>query len=186
MIEHIVAVDADSGIANETGIPWDLPGDIEHFRGHIVGKTLLMGRATYEHIMRARAKAGRVGAPGLYVYVATSASAEQLHPPLKSQWGETVPDLSLFMEQHEPHDLVVCGGADIYAATLPYADRLLITRLHESFGCTKFYPKELGGFALSEAKENLFGPEIPHTLEIWKRQPAETKEGSYAKHNLAA
>ena len=63
MIRAIAAVDDRLGISTDTGIPWDVPADVTHFRELTTGATVLMGYATYAEFADAM--------PGRTNYVAT-------------------------------------------------------------------------------------------------------------------
>lgn len=130
MIEHIVAIDSQNGIARENTIPWDIPEDIQFFRDFIQDKRLLVGRKTYEEIGRAI---------GSYMYILTS--AESLRPPLDEKRGEIITNLPLFMKRNGDEPLVVIGGQDLYTDTLAFAGRLHVTRVADDWGCDRFYPE---------------------------------------------
>ena len=51
-ISLIVAMDRHALIGTKDGLPWHLPADLERFRRITTGKTVIMGRATHEHIGR--------------------------------------------------------------------------------------------------------------------------------------
>ncbi len=109
-------------------LPWHLPADLAHFRRLTLDKTILMGRRTWEslpgllprrrHLVLTRNLAFR--APGA-VPVATLAEA------LTAADGES--------------ELMVVGGAALYALTLPLAECFHLTRIHAAVaGDTRFPP----------------------------------------------
>src|SRR5579875_1243025 len=52
LISLVVAI-ADNGVIGRAGaLPWHLPDDLKHFRALTLGKSVLMGRRTYESIGR--------------------------------------------------------------------------------------------------------------------------------------
>lgn len=119
----VVAV-ADNGVIGRAGaLPWRLKSDLAHFRALTMGHPLLMGRKTYESI--GRPLPGRTSivvtrdrafaAPGIVV-------AATLKAALEAARGDAL--------RRGADAIMVIGGADIYAQTLPLAARLEITRVH--------------------------------------------------------
>jgi len=119
----IVAV-ADNGvIGNNNTLPWRLPEDMRHFKRVTLGKPVVMGRKTFESIGKPL--------PGRTNIVITRNTAFQ------AAGVEVVSSLPAALELALPiarrdgvEETVVIGGADIYRAALPQADRLYLTEIH--------------------------------------------------------
>jgi dihydrofolate reductase len=120
-VSLIVAMGRDLVLgAAEGGIPWDLPRDREHFRAYTAGKWLLLGRLTYQEmdgwfgdrrpIVLSRASGWRPAPPGHRV-------------------SSSLPQAIKLAACEGAAELVVCGGASVYAAALPFADRLVLTEI---------------------------------------------------------
>lgn len=119
-----VVARAENGVIGIDGaLPWRLPGDLRHFRQLTMGKPVIMGRKT--HLSIGKPLEGRDNivvsrdkffeAEGVYVKGSVKAAlslAAQL--AAKRQTGE----------------IMVIGGAQIYAATLPYVRRIYLTEVH--------------------------------------------------------
>ena len=52
MISLIAAVSKNGVIGKENALPWYLPEDLKHFKLLTIGKTVLMGRKTFESILK--------------------------------------------------------------------------------------------------------------------------------------
>jgi dihydrofolate reductase len=129
---HVAAV-AENGVIGERGkLPWRLKSEMGHFRRVTMGKPVVMGRKTYQSI--GRPLVGRTNivvsrdrsfaAPG--VLVAPSAEAA-----LTAARGDAL--------RRGAAEIIVIGGAEIYAQTMALADRLVITRVHlQPPGDTRF------------------------------------------------
>src|SRR5690606_10330579 len=106
---------SDSG-----GIPWDLPRDRAHFRERTAGRWLLVGRRTYLEME---------GWFGERVpIVLTRQPGFRPHHPGHRVAASPAAALAL-ARAGGAGELLVCGGAQVYAATLPLADRLVLTRI---------------------------------------------------------
>lgn len=124
----IAAISADGFISKGQGVPWDLPADRAHFRGCTQNKWLLLGRRTYEEMLG-------WFEDGHHALVLTrNPKFEVLHGGAVSSVPEA---LRLAQGQRE---LVCCGGAEVYAAALPHAHRLVITQVHQILGGGLAFP----------------------------------------------
>ena len=113
----VVAV-ADNGvIGHRNRLPWHLPADLAHFKRITLGKPILMGRRTWESL------------PGLL---------PQRHhivltrdPDYRAQGCTLVGSLDeAIAAAGDAPELMVVGGATLYAETLPLASRLYLTQVH--------------------------------------------------------
>jgi dihydrofolate reductase len=104
----------DGVIGAGGGLPWRLPEDLALFRELTTGSTVVMGRRTWESLpVRFRPLPGRTNV------VLTS----------DRRWSEEGARRAESVEQvlAEHGSLWVIGGGAVYAAFLPYADRLVVT-----------------------------------------------------------
>lgn len=125
----LVAAVAENGvIGNGPDIPWQIPGEQAEFKALTLGHTLLMGRTTFESIGRPL--------PGRTTIVLTR------DPGWSFDGVLVVHDVvdALAEAAALPGDLMVAGGAQVYAAALPFADEQVITRVHLSPEGDAHYP----------------------------------------------
>ena len=52
IISHLVAVSNNNVIGKNNDLPWKLKRDLQHFKNYTTGKTIVMGRKTFESIGR--------------------------------------------------------------------------------------------------------------------------------------
>lgn len=115
-ITLIAAVARNGVIGRDGGIPWRLPGEQRRFKEATVGHVLVMGRGTFESIGRAL--------PGRTTVVVTRDAAWPA-PDGVLVAGDVESALQQAADIDE--EVYVAGGAAVYAAALPRADRLLMT-----------------------------------------------------------
>jgi dihydrofolate reductase len=114
----LVAAVAENGvIGNGPEIPWRIPGEQAEFKELTMGHTLVMGRTTFESIGRPL--------PGRTTIVLTRDPTWSAEGVLAASSIEE----ALRMAAGLSGDVMVAGGAQVYAAALPYADRQVITRV---------------------------------------------------------
>jgi dihydrofolate reductase len=114
-ITIIAAVAANGVIGRDGDLPWRLPGEQARVKRLTMGHVLLMGRRTYESIGRPL--------PGRVTVVVTRQPDWQAEGVIVARSIDEAVDLAA--AQGRPID--VFGGADVYVAMLPRADRMVIT-----------------------------------------------------------
>jgi dihydrofolate reductase len=127
----IVVAAADNDVVGVHGdLPWRIRADLQHFRQLTMGHALLVGRVTYESILRMN------GGPlaGRHTVVLTRhtdvalADGVTLAHTLDDAW-EVAEKLRA---NHGQDRFFVAGGAQVYAETLPRVDQIFLTRVHRS------------------------------------------------------
>jgi len=129
-ITLVVAVATNGVIGRDGALPWRLSTDLRRFKAATLGKPIVMGRKTFESIGRAL--------PGRHNIVLTRSLNWQASDPAVS----VVPDWSAVLAAAGPvAEIMVIGGAEIYALALPFAERILLTEVQgEVHGDTRFPP----------------------------------------------
>ena len=125
-ISIIVAMAENNVIGHKQQLPWHLPHDLQHFKSTTLGKPIVMGRKTYEAI--GRPLPGRRN-------IILSTQAEYAVDGV-----EVYPNIHTVLDTlHNAPEIMIIGGAQIYAAFLPHTTRLYITHVHTDIeGDTRF------------------------------------------------
>ena len=122
----IVARARNGVIGKDNAMPWKIPGEQAYFKRLTMGHPIVMGRKTWESIGRPLPGRRSIVVSRDPAYIA--AGAERA--------GSLDEALALAGDAPE---VFVIGGAQLYAAALPRADRLLITEIDHDFdGDTSF------------------------------------------------
>lgn len=154
----LVAAVADNGvIGTGSEIPWRIPGEQAEFKALTLGHVLLMGRATYDSIGRPL--------PGRTTIVLTRDpdwSAEGVHV------AHDVAD-ALALADGFPGDVMVAGGAQVYAATLDVADQQVLTEVHLTPDGDITYPDFDRDVWIETRRESRDG----YDRVWWERTPAD-------------
>ena len=132
-IALIVAMAENRVIGRAGDLPWRIPADLKHFKSVTMGKPIVMGRRTYESIGRPL--------PGRLNIVVTRDESRR--------WDgvETAKDFDAALtlarqraEEDGVSEVTVIGGAELYRAALPQADRIYLTRIHETVDGDTVFP----------------------------------------------
>jgi dihydrofolate reductase len=102
-------------------LPWHLPEDLAHFRAVTAGKAVLMGRKTWDSLPR-KPLPGRVNLI-LSRSVADVAGA-MTFPAVSS--------LKTWCKASDVSELVVIGGAQLYASFIAEADELWVSHIDQA------------------------------------------------------
>ena len=127
MISLIVAVSTNNVIGADGDLPWRLSDDLKRFKAATMGKPIVMGRKTYESIGRPL--------PGRQNIVITRQG------DFTADGCDVVQSTAEAVEVAEGADeIMVIGGSQIYAAFLPLAERIYLTRVHTEADGDLFFP----------------------------------------------
>jgi len=121
----IAAMSENRVIGSGNQIPWHLPEDFKWFKRMTTGQVIVMGRKTFESI----------GKP-LPNRTTLVLSRSDLSIP-GVQVVHRIEDIDL---GHETRDVFICGGAEIYAETLPRCSDLYLTLVKRTVAGDKFFP----------------------------------------------
>lgn len=128
LISLIWAMDRNRLIGCNNALPWKFPADMAWFRKSTMGKPVLMGRKTFDSIGRPL--------PGRINLVLTRQKNLQI------EGCTTISDLDeLTTLSNDSKEIMVMGGAEIYALLLDQADRLYITEIDGEFEGDAWFPE---------------------------------------------
>jgi dihydrofolate reductase len=127
-IHLIAAITAQGVIGNKQSLPWYIPEDLKHFKKITSGKTILMGRRTYEAIGRPLPNRENL----------------VLDAEKKPIAGATVCgslDEALTWAKKQGKELYVIGGANVYAQMLPMVDVMHLSQVKKYYPGDVYFPE---------------------------------------------
>lgn len=127
MISLIVAASTNNVIGNDGELPWRLSDDLKRFKAVTMGKPIVMGRKTFESIGRPLPGRQNIVITRQGNYVANGCDVVQSMEQAVDVAGGA-------------DEIMVIGGSEIYAAFLPIADRIYLTRVHTEVEGDAFFP----------------------------------------------
>jgi dihydrofolate reductase len=124
----IAAVAADDVIGRNNALPWHLPADLAHFKRLTLDQTIVMGRRTWDSL------------PGLLPrrrHIVLSRD-----PQFHAAGAVVVNSLAAALDAAGAvPEVLIVGGAALYAETLPLAERLCLTRIHAQLDGDAWFPR---------------------------------------------
>jgi dihydrofolate reductase len=157
----IVAAIADNGvIGRDNRLIWRLRSDLKRFRAITMGKPVIVGRLTWESIGRPL--------PGRDMIVLTT------DPTYTAEGVVVAHTLPKAMERglasarrRDAAEIIVAGGAKVYAQALPLAARLYLTRVHaEPEGDALFPSFDPTQFRETAREDHPAGPDDEHPFSF--------------------
>lgn len=132
MIITILNADKEYGIGKKNGLLFSLPLDMKFFRDTTRGHTVCMGENTLLSFPGSKPLKDRLN-------IVLSKENEYDYPNVK-----VVHDFDTFLKEikkySENEDVYIVGGASIYRQTLPYVDKVLLTKVNAVGGAEVFFP----------------------------------------------
>lgn len=156
----MVAAVAENGVIGaDADIPWKISEDFQHFKATTMGHVLVMGRTTHEGIGRPL--------PGRTTVVL---SRDQDYAPEGVEVAHSITDAlaladRLLEGQPDDRQVMVGGGAAVYAAAMPYADEQVISEIPLSPEGDTHYPE----FSPKRWHEVRREPREGFTIVWWER-----------------
>jgi len=128
MLSLIAAVAENGVIGNKGALPWRLPDEMAHFRRTTLGKPVVMGRRTFESLRRPLPRR---------LNVVVTRNPDFAAPP-NVKLARSL-DQALVLAAEAP-EVVVIGGAAVYAEALPATRRIYLTRVYTRPAGDVYFP----------------------------------------------
>ena len=161
MISIIAAVSDDYGIGKNNDLLWNIPEDLKRFKRLTYGKTVIMGKKTWESLPK-KPLSGRkniVITDIPYENIDNAVTAYSIEDAL-SKCGDN-------------EDVFIIGGGSIYRQFMPLAGRLYITHVHRSVPADIYFPEiDVNTWKIVEKDESGSNKNdtIPYTYIIYERK----------------
>lgn len=155
-IKIIVAMDDNNGIGKDNQLMWNIKEDMKHFRDTTMGKTIVMGRKTFESI----------GKPlkGRKNIVLTSSDRG-----IEDVWIANSVESILNYHKPSKEDIYIIGGEQIYKSFIPHADKLIVTHVQGSYDADTYFPK-IDIETWKEYRTKIVKSDTPITISYYKRK----------------
>lgn len=126
MLSLIVAVAENGVIGRDNALPWHISEDLRYFKQVTSGKTVIMGRKTYQSIGRPL--------PNRTNIVITR------DPGFTAEGVVVAHSLEEALTQAVAGEAVVIGGSSLFEDALKRADRFYLTEIHRAYDGDVHFP----------------------------------------------
>ncbi|OZB95111.1 dihydrofolate reductase [Paenibacillus sp. XY044] len=150
----IWAMGSNGVIGRDNKLPWRLPRDMAFFKEKTMGKTVLMGRKTWESF-------GGKPLPGRDNVVLTR------DKDYEAPGAQIIHTIEEAVELGKNEEIMVIGGAEIYYKLLAVADCLIVTRIDETFEGDTYFPEvDFGDWTLQEEIKGITDEKNPYSYRF--------------------
>lgn len=129
MISLIVAASENNAIGKNNQLLWHLPNDLKYFKNITWGMVVIMGRKTFVAVNRPLP--GRVN-----IVIST-----QENWKAENVWtAKNLADALNLAATTNCQEIFIIGGGEIYKQSMEMADKIYMTRVHETIDGDTFFP----------------------------------------------
>ncbi|WP_085697881.1 dihydrofolate reductase [Pseudomonas sp. B26(2017)] len=160
----IAALGENRVIGVDNSMPWHLPGDFKYFKATTLGKPIIMGRKTWDSL-------GRPLPGRLNIVVSRQQDlvleGAEVYPSLEA----AVVRAEAWAKEQGVDELMLIGGAQLYAQGLAQADRLYLTRVALSPEGDAWFPEfDLNQWKrVSNVPNPAEGDKPAYNFEVWEK-----------------
>jgi len=130
MLSIIVAIANENVIGKDNQLIWHLPEDLKRFKEITSGHKIIMGRKTFESL-------GRVLPNRKHIIL-----CNDMEMNIENENVEVLDDISKLDKYiNSDEECFVIGGATIYKLLMPYANKMYITKINQSFEGDVWFPE---------------------------------------------
>ncbi len=130
MLSIITAIGKNNELGKDNKLIWHIPEDLKRFKALTTGKTIIMGRKTFESLGRILPNRKHIILTKNKEYRVENAMVEIV---------TDIADIKRYIETEEEN--FVIGGASVYKILMPYAKKMYITKIDEEFIADAFFPE---------------------------------------------
>jgi dihydrofolate reductase len=130
----VVAIGENGVIGRNGKLPWRLKSELQHFKRLTLNHPVIMGRKTFQSLKRPLPERTNI-------VLTRRAGEAQAGVIYASDLDEALALARADAEARGVDAIMVIGGSDVFARTLPVADRLELTRVHASPEGDVWFPK---------------------------------------------
>lgn len=129
----VAAIGENNVIGREGQLPWHLRSDLQHFKRLTINRPVVMGRRTFESL-------GKPLKDRTNIVITRDLSLRAPGAVLATGIDAALDFAGSDAKRRGVDEIMVIGGSDIFAATLPMANRLEITHVHMAPEGDVFFP----------------------------------------------
>jgi dihydrofolate reductase len=131
MISIIVAIAKNNVIGKNNKLLWHISEDLKRFKKITTNKKMIMGRKTFESL------------PGILPNREHIVITRDENFNVNSDKVRITHDLNSLLEEYLrcEDEIFIIGGAEIYKQFLPYAEKLYLTKIDETFEGDTYFPE---------------------------------------------
>jgi dihydrofolate reductase len=126
-VSAIVATSENHAIGKNNQLLWHMPNDLKHFKDVTSGRTIIMGRKTFDSVGKPLPKRRNIVVTRQDITIPGCEVVKSVEDALALCKGED--------------EVFIGGGAEIYKLAMPLTNRIYLTIIHHTFEADTFFPE---------------------------------------------
>src|SRR6201996_4288282 len=127
IVSIIVAIGENNAIGKGNQLLWHMPNDLKHFKDITSGRTIIMGRKTFDSVGKPLPKRRNIVVTRQDITIPGCEVVKSIDEGLALCAGED--------------EVFIGGGAEIYKLAMAKTDRIYLTIIHKVFDADTFFPE---------------------------------------------
>jgi len=148
-VSIIVAIGENHAIGKNNQLLWHMPNDLKHFKDITSGRTIIMGRKTFDSVGKPLPRRRNIVVTRQDITIPGCEVVKSIEDGLALCKGED--------------EVFIGGGAEIYKLAMHLTNRIYLTIIHKSFDADTFFP-EIDKTEWKEVKREDFEPDEKNPL----------------------
>jgi dihydrofolate reductase len=148
-VSIIVAIGENHAIGKRNQLLWHMPNDLKHFKDITSGRTIIMGRKTFDSVGKPLPRRRNIVVTRQDITIPGCEVVKSIED-----------GLALCKDEDE---VFIGGGAEIYKLAMHLTDRIYLTIIHKSFDADTFFP-EIDKTEWKEVEHEDFEPDEKNPL----------------------
>ena len=161
MISVIAAVGNNNVLGKDNQITWHLPADLKYFKSVTQSHVVIMGRKTFKSM-------GKPLVNRINIVVTRQEDYAKDGIIVVGSVEEAMKKAA----EYDDDEVFIIGGGEIYRQSLPFTDRIYLTRIHAEYEGDTFFP-EFSKDDWEVIKEEYHEPDQknkhPYTFLVYQR-----------------
>lgn len=157
-VSIIVAIGENHAIGKNNDLLWHMPNDLKHFKDITSGRTIIMGRKTFDSVGKPLPKRRNIVVTRQDITIPGCEVVKSIENGLALCKGED--------------EVFIGGGAEIYRQAMHLTDVIYLTIIHKNFDADTFFP-EIDPIIWKETEREDFAPDeknpYPYSFITLKR-----------------
>lgn len=126
-VSSIVATGENNAIGKNNQLLWHMPADLKHFKDITSGRSIIMGRKTFDSVGKPLPKRRNIVVTRQDITIPGCEVVKSIEEGLELCEGED--------------EVFIGGGAEIYKLAMHLTDRIYLTIIHKIFDADTFFPE---------------------------------------------
>ena len=129
-IHLVVAATENDVIGKDNTVPWHYEEDVRHYKSTVAGHPVVVGRRTFE----------RMDPLPESLNIILTSDESRTAERTDVVYAHSLADAVTIGEETGSNVVYVIGGQGVYEAFLPYTNRVILSRIHDTVDGDRFFP----------------------------------------------